>query len=197
MISINDCGVIECYDLETKAGDRYLHRIDGPAVIHPNGYQEWWYFGRKHHDKGPAVIYPSGRQEWWCLGKLDRKDGPAITYSNYSNNGKKIDCYDWYADGKLHNLHGPAQKDGVSYGWANKGCSHKITLQSNGINIFGVIKKSVEDWNSYFEELGFATLELGFASLESLSEFNQESGNLCVKWEQLKSQYKEYEVNNK
>jgi hypothetical protein len=33
-----------------------LHRIDGPAIEHPNGMKAWYKFGRLHRNNGPAFI---------------------------------------------------------------------------------------------------------------------------------------------
>ena len=35
-----------------------LHCEDGPAVIHPDGYQAWYQNGLRHRAEGPAVVYP-------------------------------------------------------------------------------------------------------------------------------------------
>ena len=50
-----------------KDGD--MHRVNGPAEIHPSGYRAWYKNGLKHRDHGPAVIYPDGREEYWINGK--------------------------------------------------------------------------------------------------------------------------------
>lgn len=77
-----------------------LHREDGPAVIHPNGAQEWYRHGELHRVDGPAVIHPNGTQEWYRHNQLHRDDGPAITYPDGAR--------DWYFLGKLHREDGPA-----------------------------------------------------------------------------------------
>ena len=46
------------------------HRLDGPAVIWPNGYQAYWVNGLRHRLDGPAVIYPSGKVEYWENGEF-------------------------------------------------------------------------------------------------------------------------------
>ena len=38
-------------------GDR-RHRDDGPAVIWPDGYEQWYRDDRLHRDDGPAVTTP-------------------------------------------------------------------------------------------------------------------------------------------
>ena len=45
-----------------------LHRIHGPAVIHPDGSEVWYRNGDLHRTDGPAVTYPSGRQAWYVDG---------------------------------------------------------------------------------------------------------------------------------
>ena len=47
---------------------------DGPAIIHEDGKQEWYQFGRLHREGGPAIIWPDGRAEVWLNGL--RRDEP-------------------------------------------------------------------------------------------------------------------------
>lgn len=61
-----------------------LHRVDGPAIKHANGSQEWWFNGKRHRVGGPAVIYTDGIEEWYHHGKRHRVDGPAMILSNES-----------------------------------------------------------------------------------------------------------------
>lgn len=35
--------------------DGKLHRLDGPAVIRPNGNNSWWHEGKLHRLDGPAL----------------------------------------------------------------------------------------------------------------------------------------------
>jgi hypothetical protein len=49
--------------------DGEKHRQNGPAEIHPNGYEAWYWRGVLHRDKGPAVTYPDGKTEYWIHGK--------------------------------------------------------------------------------------------------------------------------------
>jgi len=58
----------------TKNG--LLHCTWGPAAIHEDGTQEWWYMGQRHREGGPAVIRPDGSEEWWYMGYKHRADGP-------------------------------------------------------------------------------------------------------------------------
>ena len=51
-----------------------LHRTDGPAVIHSNGWQEYWQNGKKHRTNGPAVIESNGYQEYYLNGKYLTKE---------------------------------------------------------------------------------------------------------------------------
>jgi hypothetical protein len=50
--------------------------------------------GKRHREDGPAVIYPNGLEQWFLNDKRHRKDGPAITYSDGTEfwflNGKKL-----------------------------------------------------------------------------------------------------------
>jgi len=72
----------------------YCHREDGPAIICPDGRQEWCRNGKYHRDDGPAVIYPNGEQLWYRDGNLHREDGPAVIHPN----GEQY----WYRNGKQH-----------------------------------------------------------------------------------------------
>jgi len=45
------------------------HRIGGPAIIFPGGYQEWCLKGRLHRIGGPAVIFSDGYESWFLNGK--------------------------------------------------------------------------------------------------------------------------------
>ena len=45
-----------------------LHRTNGPAVSHPDGYEEWWFNGKRHRVDGPAVTWANGHQEWFIEG---------------------------------------------------------------------------------------------------------------------------------
>lgn len=51
-----------------------LHRIDGPAVVQPDGKELWFFHGKLHRDNGPAVVQPDGLQEWWYRGVLHRTE---------------------------------------------------------------------------------------------------------------------------
>ena len=47
--------------------DKY-HRDDGPAIIHPNGRQEYWLHGKPHRIDGPAYISVDGTPYWYVDG---------------------------------------------------------------------------------------------------------------------------------
>ena len=57
-----------------------LHRKDAPAVILPDGTQEWWLNGRRSRpDGGPTIVRGDGTQEWHNKnGQLHRLDAPAV-----------------------------------------------------------------------------------------------------------------------
>ena len=46
-----------------------LHRLDGPAWIHPNGTEYWVQDGDLHRLNGPAVIRHDKRLYWYVKGK--------------------------------------------------------------------------------------------------------------------------------
>jgi hypothetical protein len=46
-----------------------LHREDGPAFIHIDGLQSFWFNGKLHRTDGPAAIDINGYQEWYINDK--------------------------------------------------------------------------------------------------------------------------------
>ncbi len=44
------------------------HRLDGPAVIYPNGDEYWYKDGLWHRDDGPAIVYANGKVRWFLEG---------------------------------------------------------------------------------------------------------------------------------
>ena len=49
-------------------GAGQLHRLEGPAVVWPNGNCEWYQNGRLHRTNGPAVVWKGGHTDWWLNG---------------------------------------------------------------------------------------------------------------------------------
>ena len=45
-----------------------VHRIHGPAIIWPDGSNEWMQNGRHHCQSGPAVTRTSGLKFWFLDG---------------------------------------------------------------------------------------------------------------------------------
>jgi hypothetical protein len=68
-----------------------LHREDGPAIEHPDGYKEWHMDGKLHREDGPAIEDPDGGKEWFINDKRHREDGPAVEHPA----GDK----EWYING--------------------------------------------------------------------------------------------------
>lgn len=77
-----------------------LHRLDGPAVIMPDGTTKWFRNGKCHREDGPAIESPDGYYAWYYNNLLHREDGPAIEY----NDGTKF----WHYNGSCHRVGGPA-----------------------------------------------------------------------------------------
>ena len=47
----------------------HLHRLDGPAVLQPNGTVQWRQFGHLHRLDGPAYVNTvTGNQHWFLQG---------------------------------------------------------------------------------------------------------------------------------
>jgi len=85
-------GVFENGAYRVRNSSGWLHRDDGPAVIHTTGPQYWYRNGLLHREGGPAVIYPDGTQFWHRDGMYHRDDGPAIIYPDGTQK--------WYCHGK-------------------------------------------------------------------------------------------------
>lgn len=52
-----------------------LHRDkDLPAIIHSNGYKEWWNYHKLHNAYGPAIEHCNGNKEWFLCGKPYSKE---------------------------------------------------------------------------------------------------------------------------
>ena len=122
-----------------------LHRIDGPAMIHPGpipsrvdflgddsiemsfvnheatNWEIWYVNGKLHRTDGPAVISRKNNiildQFWYVNGKLHRTDGPAIEIDN-----KKC----WYLNGKKHRTDGPAMEWDGDKTWYLNGELHRV-----------------------------------------------------------------------
>ena len=58
------------------------HRDGAPAVIWPDGSEEWWQHGELHRDDGPAIVRADGTQEWYQHGEPHRDGGPAKIKAN-------------------------------------------------------------------------------------------------------------------
>ncbi len=43
----------------------YIHREDGPAIIHDNGSMSWFKSGMRHREDGPAIVWntPTTKKE--------------------------------------------------------------------------------------------------------------------------------------
>ena len=76
--------------------DGALHRINGPSLVRPDGYEECNRYGVHHRDDGPAVTWPDGLKEWYRDGRLHREDGPAVVRVADGLDPE----YGWYLDGR-------------------------------------------------------------------------------------------------
>ena len=81
------------------------HRNEGPAIITPEGAQEYFIHSLRHRENGPAIIYSDGSEEYWLNNQRHRIGGPA--YIEHNEYQKSI-CYKWYIEGVLHREDGPA-----------------------------------------------------------------------------------------
>ena len=124
-----------------------LHRTDGPAVIHSDGYQAYWQNGLLHRTDGPAIIRPDGTQEYFQNGELHREDGPAVILSNgkgsYYLNGYSL------TEEEFNSRFVKAIENGTQEHWINgKPCktskpkkNYEDLLKSNWINEKKTIEK--------------------------------------------------------
>jgi len=46
-----------------------LHRKDGPAIIYPDGSEQWWLNGKNHREDGPAITDENGEERWFLRGE--------------------------------------------------------------------------------------------------------------------------------
>ena len=46
-----------------------LHRLDGPAVEHADGYKAWRVEGKRHRLDGPAIQHADGYKAWYVEGR--------------------------------------------------------------------------------------------------------------------------------
>lgn len=56
---------------------KQLHRVDGPAAVWDDGYEEWRQYDKLHRTNGPALIKPDGGWQWYIDGKCTCYSGPA------------------------------------------------------------------------------------------------------------------------
>ena len=67
-------GVIDSGSTKVYMKGGKKHRLNGPAEIHTNGYEAWFFNGLLHRDGDkPAVTQPNGDTEYWVKGNLIRK----------------------------------------------------------------------------------------------------------------------------
>ncbi len=109
-----------------------LHREDGPAVIEPDGTQEWYRHGKLHREDGPAVVGADGYQCWYWRGECHRDDGPAVIDPD--------DTQEWYRRSRRHREDGPAvvEADGTrEWYWEGRPVTEeehaRLRKQSGGV----------------------------------------------------------------
>lgn len=88
----------EIWFLPSK-GKKYIHRENGPAIIHDSGNDEresWYRHNKLHRIDGPAVSSTWHKlKAWWINGELHCIDGPAVTCPDRKDewwiNGNQLD----------------------------------------------------------------------------------------------------------
>ena len=90
-------GIIRWFDK-----DGLMHRLDGPALLRPDGSEYWYYRGYYHRDDGgPAILdYMLKFRQWRIMGKIHRVGKPAVIEFN----GTEW----WFINGLQHREDGPA-----------------------------------------------------------------------------------------
>ena len=64
--------------VETEFYPPFHHREDGPSMVDiREGGEDWFQHNVYHRLDGPAVIEPDGHEIWYCGGNLHRDWGPA------------------------------------------------------------------------------------------------------------------------
>lgn len=88
--TIDSRGTIRYYKVSDNINDQYditrgFHRMGGPAIIYPNGTQEWYVNGILHRESGPAIVDKVfGRHEWYWQGeRLSQQQFHAIKINGF------------------------------------------------------------------------------------------------------------------
>ena len=100
-------------DLGRILPTRYTEFLNRPPTeVDDDGTQIWRDEAvAVHRINGPAMISPNGDELWFSRGQLDRLDGPAVT--RYNDAG--IYLQEWRRHGDLHREDGPAVEKTVVY----------------------------------------------------------------------------------
>lgn len=93
---------LEAAGIECHVNDSGFHRTDGPAMLYPDGREEWYRNGVFHREDGPAIC-GGAVQAWYRDGVRHRVDGPAYVTSE----GRE----EWFLNGVRHRDGGPAIHD--------------------------------------------------------------------------------------
>lgn len=131
--------------LRREAGQKRFvrHSVSGPAVVHPDGAEEWHHMGRLNRENAPAITRPDGSSEWWLSGRRHRDMGrPAVETPDGSEwwlNGKRHrmggpaieeagGLKEWWREGELHREDGPAREDPEAgcWEWFQHGKRHRV-----------------------------------------------------------------------
>ena len=98
-------------------GGQY-HRLDGPAIVQPNGEEKWYQNGVLHRVGGPARYNTVGPKDelWVENGKIHREDGPAHVWGShgkayYYQGVCVIDDRDRVSIPPALDAHGPSFRD--------------------------------------------------------------------------------------
>lgn len=128
-----------------------IHRIDGPAVEHPNGKKVWKRHGETHRLDGPAIEHADGSVEYWVydtripesIFNQKYKITKTVTFGTGEENWRlangKLHREDqpaviyasgttkWYYEGNLHRTNGPAvERINGQQEWWQDGLRHRL-----------------------------------------------------------------------
>lgn len=153
------------------------HREDGPAIIRPDGTEQWMKDGVTHRIDGPAIINKNThRMQYIVNGIHHREDGPAFI----------LDCGKskrWYINGQLHREDGPAIEsyDKIAYFISSLQVPEKVVMNpksqsldeiNNEINLeIKRIRIERFGWEEYLQNSDVEIIDSGNNDIEGTKEF--------------------------
>lgn len=76
--SFNDNHAVFYYNMRIWYRNGKIHRgNDKPAIIHPDGTQEWWQYDNNYRDGDKCIVLGRNGTQYWSM--VDRGDGKPVT----------------------------------------------------------------------------------------------------------------------